>query len=43
MSVLPEVLKANAGYAATFGAKGKLSIPPARHFTILTCMDTFTT
>src|SRR5204863_5926936 len=39
MSVLPEVLKANAGYAATFGAKGKLSIPPARHFTILTCMD----
>src|SRR3989475_9470874 len=39
MSVLWEVLKANAGYAATFGAKGKLSIPPARHFTILTCMD----
>src|SRR5256886_15785257 len=39
MSVLSEVLKANAGYAATFGAKGKLSIPPARHFTILTCMD----
>jgi len=39
MSVLPEVLKSNAGYAATFGAKGKLSIPPARHFTILTCMD----
>jgi carbonic anhydrase len=39
MSVLPEVLKANAGYAATFGVKGKLTIPPARHFTILTCMD----
>src|SRR5882762_11259161 len=39
MSVLAEVLKANAGYAATFGAKGKLTIPPARHFTILTCMD----
>jgi len=39
MSVLPEVLKANAGYAATFGAKAKLTIPPARHFTILTCMD----
>src|SRR5262249_51473517 len=39
MSVLPEVLKANAGYAATFGAKGKLTLPPARHFTILTCMD----
>ena len=39
MSVLPEVLKANAGYAATFCAKSKLTIPPARHFTILTCMD----
>jgi len=39
MSVVPEVLKANAGYAATFGAKNKLTIPPARHFTILTCMD----
>jgi len=39
MSVVPEVLKANAGYAAAFGVKGKLTIPPARHFTILTCMD----
>src|SRR5215468_10129304 len=39
MSVLPEILKANAGYAAMFGAKSKLTIPPARHFTILTCMD----
>jgi len=39
MTVLPEVLKANAGYAATLGAKSKLTIPPARHFTILTCMD----
>src|SRR5881296_3951686 len=39
MSVLPEILKANAGYAATFGVKGTLTIPPARHFTILTCMD----
>src|SRR5215831_13152681 len=39
MSVQQEVLKANDGYAATFGAKGKLTIPPARHFTILTCMD----
>jgi len=39
MTVLPEILKANAGYAATFGAKSKLTIPPARHFTILTCMD----
>src|SRR5262249_12471529 len=39
MSVLQDVLKANAGYAASFGEKGKLTIPPARHFTILTCMD----
>jgi carbonic anhydrase len=39
MSVLSEVLKANAGYASSFGAKGKLTLPPARHFTILTCMD----
>lgn len=39
MSVLQEVLKANAGYASKFGVKGKLTIPPVRHFTILTCMD----
>ena len=39
MSVRQEVLKANASYAATFGEKGKLTIPPTRHFTILTCMD----
>jgi len=39
MSVLHEVLKANAGYAANFGAKGTLTLPPARHFTILMCMD----
>jgi len=39
MSVLGEVLKANAAYAADFGGKANLAIPPARHFTILTCMD----
>jgi carbonic anhydrase len=39
MSVLQEVLKANADYAATFGERGKLTLPPARHFTVLTCMD----
>jgi len=39
MSVRQEVLTANARYAATFGEKSKLTIPPARHFTILTCMD----
>src|SRR5262245_53952201 len=39
MSVLQEVLKANASYAARFAEKSKLALPPARHFTILTCMD----
>ncbi|MBL4575343.1 MAG: carbonic anhydrase [Opitutaceae bacterium] len=34
-----EVLAANAGYAESFGDKGKLSSPPGRHFAILTCMD----
>jgi carbonic anhydrase len=34
-----EVLRANAAYAATFGDKGKLALPPARRFAILTCMD----
>jgi carbonic anhydrase len=37
--ILDEVLAANAQYAATFGEKGKLALPPARHFAILTCMD----
>jgi carbonic anhydrase len=37
-SVLPEVLSANAAYAATF-TKGALALPPARRFTVLTCMD----
>src|SRR5271154_4175127 len=37
--ILNEVLSANEGYAATFGEKTKLSIPPARHFAVLTCMD----
>ena len=34
-----EVLAANAAYAARFGAKGRLAMPPARGFAILTCMD----
>ena len=37
--ILDEVLDANAQYAAHFGEKGKLALPPARHFAILTCMD----
>ncbi|HUE42262.1 MAG TPA: carbonic anhydrase [Candidatus Sulfotelmatobacter sp.] len=39
MSVLNEVLNANAKYAAEFGDKSKLSIPPARRIAVLTCMD----
>lgn len=39
MPVLEEVLKANAAYAADFGIKGELAMPPARAFAILTCMD----
>jgi len=39
MSALDDVLKANKQYAAGFGDKGKLPMPPGRRFTILTCMD----
>ena len=39
MSVLNEVLAANADYASGFGDKAKLALPPARRFAILTCMD----
>ena len=39
MSVLNEVLDANTQYASSFGEKGKLALPPARQFAILTCMD----
>jgi carbonic anhydrase len=34
-----EVLRANADYAKDFGERGKLALPPARRFAILTCMD----
>lgn len=37
--ILQEVLNANADYAASFGAKSELALPPARGFAILTCMD----
>jgi carbonic anhydrase len=37
--VRDEVLNANAAYVADFGDKGKLALPPARRFAILTCMD----
>ena len=39
MSVLNEVLDANKKYVEGFGEKGKLALPPARQFAILTCMD----
>jgi carbonic anhydrase len=37
--VLSEVLSANESYAADFGAKGDLPMPPGRAFAVLTCMD----
>jgi carbonic anhydrase len=37
--ILEEVLQANRRYSVNFGTLGELTIPPARHFTILTCMD----
>jgi len=37
--ILNEVLSANRDYVNDFGDKGDLSLPPARHFAILTCMD----
>lgn len=39
--VFKEVLAANAKYAVDFAktAQGKLALPPARKFAVLTCMD----
>lgn len=37
--IVDEVRAANEHYAADFGDKGKLPMPPGRHFAILTCMD----
>ena len=39
MPILEEVLAANESYVASFGAKSRLALPPARGFAILTCMD----
>ena len=39
MSILSEILQANEAYAASFGDKAKLPLPPGRRFAILTCMD----
>jgi carbonic anhydrase len=38
-NILHEVVSANQAYVSRFGDKGKLALPPARHFAILTCMD----
>jgi carbonic anhydrase len=38
-TIKDEVLAANAAYASNFGDKGRLALPPARRFAILTCMD----
>jgi carbonic anhydrase len=37
--IVHEVLAANARYAASFGNKAALAMPPARRFAILPCMD----
>jgi carbonic anhydrase len=39
VSARDDVLRANEEYAAGFGAKAELALPPARRFAILTCMD----
>ena len=38
-TVVEEILAANAAYARDFGDRGRLAMPPARRFAILTCMD----
>jgi len=38
-TIVKEVIAANERYAANFGDKAKLAMPPARRFAILTCMD----
>jgi carbonic anhydrase len=38
MSAIDELVRANEDYARTFD-RGHLSLPPARHLAILTCMD----
>jgi carbonic anhydrase len=39
MAALDELLQANEAYAAGFGDRAELPIPPARRIAILTCMD----
>lgn len=37
--IVQEVESANQAYVDSFGDRGSLALPPARHFAILTCMD----
>jgi carbonic anhydrase len=37
--IVEEVLAANEAYAAAFGDKANLPLPPGRRFAVLTCMD----
>ncbi len=37
--IVDEVLQANEAYAAEFGDKANLPMPPGRRFAVLTCMD----
>ena len=37
--IYDEIIDANQSYAASFGDKASLALPPARGFAILTCMD----
>jgi len=37
--IYDEIIDANQSYAASFGDKSNLALPPARGFAILTCMD----
>jgi carbonic anhydrase len=37
--IYDEVVAANTTYAASFGERAQLAMPPARQFAILTCMD----
>src|SRR5580658_3243507 len=38
-TVLNEIMEANKRQSSKFGEKGKLALPPARRFAVLTCMD----
>ncbi len=38
-NTVDEVINANRAYAAAFGDKANLPMPPGRHFAVLTCMD----